>query len=534
MMKIPYLKEEQGKKILMVHEEPFIMLSGEVHNSSSSSATYMEKVWDKAENLGLNSILLPVTWEMVEPQEGEFDFSLVDSLIEQARERGKRLGFLWFGAWKNAQCYYAPAWVKKDTDRFKRAQVVKGQNFTYLKDFHGMSYSTLSYLCEATNEADSKAFQAFMSHLKEVDEKENTVVMVQVENECGLQGSARENSIEADFLFEAEVPQHFVDYMKSCTSSMAEDVRISVEGGANKGSWKEVFGENAEEIFSAYHVAAYVNRVAKAGKDVYPLPMAANCWLDKGQKAGMYPSGGPVARMMEVWKYVAPSIDIIAPDIYVSNFCGICDEYVKLNNPLFIPETATHSYAGPRQVYVVGHYHALGFAPFGFEDMGEAFSAMDSYLFGVDTSDPAVRTPQNVEEYRWFTTTLNNLMPELTKKYGTNDLQAVSVERKENDTMLFGEYGFKIMMDLPILSRKDGVCLILKVAEDEFYIIANGCAVIPFSSNQQMPFVGIDSLEDGEFKDGVWNMHRRLNGDEVAIMRYEEPTLLKLKLYHYN
>jgi hypothetical protein len=125
-------------------------------------------------------------------------------------------------------------------------------------------------------------------------------------------------------------------------------------------------------------------------------------------------------------------------------------------------------------------------------------------------------------------------MPELTKKYGTNDLQAVSVERKENDTMLFGEYGFKIMMDLPILSRKDGVCLILKVAEDEFYIIANGCAVIPFSSNQQMPFVGIDSLEDGVFKDGVWNMHRRLNGDEVAIMRYEEPTLLKLKLYHYN
>ncbi len=73
------------------------------------------------------------------------------------------------------------------------------------------------------------------------------------------------------------------------------------------------------------------------------------------------------------------------------------------------------------------------------------------------------------------------MMPLLAKKYGTSDLQAVISERKEDDTMIFGEYGFKAMMDLPMLSlRKDGVCLVLKESQDEFYIIVNGCMLIPF------------------------------------------------------
>lgn len=533
-MSRPYLKELNGKKVLMVKDAPFLMISGEVHNSNSSSVSYMEQIWDKVEELGMNSALLPVTWEMTEPWEGVFDFSLVDGLIKQARMRDKKLGILWFGAWKNAQCYYAPAWVKTDTKRFKRAEVEKGKNFTHLKEFHGMAYTTLSYLCDATREADARAFGRLMEHIKEVDETENTVIMVQVENETGLQGAARENSDEADRVFNAQVPQDFVTYMKSATAAMADDVRIAVENGAGKGNWTEVFGEVAEEIFSAYHVAGYVGSVAAVGKEVYDLPLVANCWLDKGQKAGKYPSGGPVARVMEVWKYCAPSIDVIAPDIYVPDFYGACDQYIKLDNPLFIPETATHSYAGPRLVYVIGHYHALGYAPFGVEDMGGTFSAMDSYLFGVDTEDPAIRTPQNVEEYAWYNRALVNMLPMLVEKYGTSDLQAVSSERKDDNTMMFGGYGFKVMTDLPILTRKDGVCLILKESDNEFYIIANGCAIIPFSASQEMPYAGILALEEGTLEDGEWKMSRRLNGDEAAIMRYEKPTLLKLALYQYN
>lgn len=520
--------------MITANGKPFIMIAGEVHNSNSSSVAYMEGVWDKAEALGLNSLLLPVTWEMLEPEEGVFDFSLVDGLIAQARQRGKKLGFLWFGAWKNAQCYYAPAWVKTDLHRFRRAEVEKGKNHVGLADFHGMPYTTLSYLCEETNRADAAAFRALMRHIGEVDAKENTVILMQVENEPGLQGSARENSDEADARFAAPVPEAFAAYMKAHTGTMSADVARAVQAGAATGNWQAVFGEVAEEVFSAYHIASYIEKVASAGREEYALPMMVNCWLDKGQKPGVYPSGGPVARMMEVWKYCAPSIDIIAPDIYVPNYCDVCDEYLKLGNPLLVPETATHSYAGPRLVYSVGHFHAWGFAPFGFEDIGEPFSAMQSYLFGVDITDPALKTPQDVGEYHWFAKTLDSMMPLLAAHYGSPSLQAVTCERKEEDTMLFGRYGLKVIMEPPVVFRKDGVCLALQVADDELFLIASGCAIVPFSADPAKPHVDILCLEEGSFEAGEWKMIRRLNGDEVALKRYETPTLLRMKLFAYN
>lgn len=522
------------QSIINIHSEPFIMLAGEVHNSNSSSTEVMEPIWQKAKNLNMNTLLLPVTWELLEPEEGKFDFSLVDGLIEQARKYEMHIGFLWFGAWKNAQCYYAPAWVKCNLKRFWRAEVQKGKNKVNLQKFHGMPYTTLSSHCEETMKADSRAFAALMRHIREIDEKEHTVVLMQVENEPGLQGAAREHSDYADKLFHEKVPQKFADYMRSHTGEMSEDVRTAVENGAECGTWEEVFGTVAEEVFQTYSVAGYIEYVAAAGRKEYDLPMMVNAWLDKGQEPGLFPSGGPVARMMEVWRYCAPHIDVLAPDIYVQDFCGVCDEYTKMGNPLIIPETAQHGHSGPRLVYVVGHYHALGFSPFGFEDMGQPFTAVDSYLFGVDTSDPLLLTPQDGGEYAWYNKTLASMMSFMTSKYGTEDLQAVISERPEQDTMVFKQYGFKVMMDSPMITRKDGVCLILKEAEDEFYLIANGCMIVPFSTGSDKPNIDILSLEEGEIREGKWHTRRRLNGDEVATMRYNSPTLLKIKLFAYQ
>ena len=211
MKVLSQVENRNGQKVLTVDGKPFIMLAGEVHNSNSSSVAYMEGVYDQADALGMNCLLLPMTWELVEPEEGVFDFSLMDGLIMQARARGKKLAFLWFGAWKNAQCYYAPAWVKTDTERFRRAQMEKGRNLVNLKKFYEMPYTTLSYLCDATRDADARAFARLMRHLQEVDGEACTVVAVQVENETGVMGNAREMSDEADALFAAEVPQAFVD-----------------------------------------------------------------------------------------------------------------------------------------------------------------------------------------------------------------------------------------------------------------------------------------------------------------------------------
>ncbi len=535
MKKMPYIVQQGNRKVLMVNGKPFVMLAGEVHNSNSSSVEYMEQVWSKAKELGMNTLLLPVTWELIEPQEGVFDFDLVDALIQQARKKEGKLGFLWFGSWKNAQCYYAPEWVKADTERFRRAQVIRGRNFCRLENFYGMSYTSLSYLCEETEKADAKAFAELMAHIRTVDGEENTVVTVQVENETGLMGSARERSEEADALFAAQAPEAFVQYMKEHTATMVPQIREAVENGAASGNWEEVFGEAAEELFSAYYVAGYVNAVAKAGKEAYPLPMTVNCWLDKGEEPGKYPTGGPVSKVLEVWKYCAPEIDIFSADIYIKEFMDICDEMTRrYGNPLYIPECATHSYAGPRAVYSVGHYHAICYAPFGFEDMGKEFSVSQGFLFGMDTEDPALSTPQNVEEYGWYNRTLQSMMPLLASKYGTEDLQAVSCERKDDDVMLFGDLGFKILMDTPMVKRKDGVCLILKESDDTFYLLGNGCMITYFSQNPEMPYGEIFSYEEGAFEDGKWRTGRRLNGDEVTMLMFERPQLTKIRLHIFG
>ena len=518
--------------MFQVNGKPFLMLAGETHNSNSSSLEAMEPVWAKAQELGMNSILLPVTWELIEPKEGEFTFELVDGIITEARKRGLKLGFLWFGTWKNAQCMYAPEWVKTDLTRFERAQVVKGENKVHLDAFYGMFYSTLSAFCQETLQSDARAFAALMKHLKAFDGAERTVVYIQVENETGLQGAAREHSDKADALFAEKVPQELADYMRSHTATMREDVKAAVEGGAPSGTWEQVFGPMAEEMFQSYAVARYIDQVAAAGKAEYDIPLAVNAWLEQGDP-GNYPSGGPVGKLLELWQFAAPHIDLITPDIYVRHFCQVCDEFHRIGNPLMIPETATHSHTGPRLVYTVGHHHGWGFSPFGFEEMGEPFSAVMGFLFGMDTSDPLLNTPQDPKEYRWFNKTLDALTPLLEPAYNTDRLQAVISEQEER-SMDFGSLRITADMDNPMITRKDGVCLALQIAENEFYLVVNSCMLAFSSTDPDRPFVDILSLEDGTIENGHWKRLHRLNGDEAQMLVYNQPTLLRVKLFSYR
>ena len=538
-MRIPYLEKKNDKTVLMVQEKPFIAIAGEVHNSDSSSPEYMEQIWKIADELGMNTLLLPVSWEMIEPEEGSFDFTVVKALIDQARSFNKKILFLWFGSWKNAECMYAPEWVKTDLTRFQRAQIKKGKNKAGRKVSESLPYetpyTTISYLCENAMQADAKAFAELMKYIKAYDEAESTVIAVQVENETGLLGAAREVSDEADALFEGPVPQDFADYMNAHTAEMTEDIREAVETGADSGTWTEVFRSAAEEIFSAYYISKYVNFVAEAGKEVYPLPMAVNCWLDKGGRPGSYPTGGPVSKVHEVWNYNAPAIEIYGPDIYVPNFMEICDEYTRRGNALFIPEAATHSYAAARLVYTVGHYHAMCYSPFGFDDIGKPFSATQGYLFGMDVTDEALKTPQNYEEYGKTAHYLQQLMPILGEAYGTSRLQAACGELKQQiSQMMFGEFGIAAVFENPMQPRANGYCLVVQTAENECYILADACSVSFLSGSQEKPNIDLLLFEEGEFEEGIWKRGRRLNGDEAAFISFDAPTLLHAKFFVYD
>ena len=563
-MERPCITEKGNQKVLLVDGKPFIMLAGEVHNSDSSSPAYMEQIWKIAEKLGMNSLLLPVTWEMVEPVEGEFHFEVLDQLIDQAREYGMKIGLLWFGSFKNAECMYAPEWVKRDLERFHRGQIVKGKNKAGRRVSPTLPvtipYTTISYLSENAMQADARAFGKMMQHVREYDEAYGTVITVQVENETGLLGNAREVSDEADAAFAGEVPQEFASYMRSHTEYMEEDVRAAVEAGEEKGSWSEVFGAVAEEIFSAYHVASFVEYVAKAGKDAYELPMAVNCWLDKAADTpGDYPSGGPVARVHEVWDYCAPSIDVYCPDIYVPYFNKVCDRFVKSGtNPLYIPEAATHSYAAPRMVYTVGHYHAMCYSPFGFDDIGKPFSAAQGYLFGMDVTDPALKTPQNFEEYAALGKILREAMPLLAERYGTTDLQAVCAEREAEKKkslglpedmnpmermlaeaaaatkMIFGDLGVSVGFGGMMRPRNDGALLVCRTKENEVYMIGEQCDIQLFSTDSEKTNLDILRLEEGTFENGVFVPGRRFNGDETAQLKLDKPGVLRLQWFTYE
>lgn len=528
---LPHIQNQGDKQVLMVHDMPFIMLAGEVHNSNSSSLKRMEKIWDQAIELNLNSLLLPITWELIEPKEDQFDFQLVDGLIFQARQRHMKIGFLWFGSWKNAQCYYAPEWVKTDMERFPRGEIEKGKNSVTMERFHGMSYSTLSMFGEETKKADAKAFAKFMEHIKLIDEKENTVVIVQVENEAGLLGTNREYSDIADELFHQNVDEKLLAYLKENKDSLSESLSSCQ---FFNGTWKEVFKDMAEEVFSAYYIAQYIEYVASAGKRAYNLPMVVNCWLDKGQEAGRYPTGGPVEKVMNIWQYSAPSIDIIAPDIYVSYFYDVCDQYTTKGNSLFIAECATHSYTASRILYTIGHYHSLCFSPFGIEDLGQPFSAMEGVLFGIDVQDKALSTPQDPIIYSQINKQLKQLMPLITSQYGTPHLQGATFELSNQQVLRFDEVAFEVSFEAKFLSSQFGGCLIVQSQKNEFYVIAYGCQLHPYSLLDSQPYLDYLLVEEGNYDHGLWQRERRLNGDEITTMCFNEPTLLKIKLFVHD
>ena len=548
---IPHIETKNGHPVLMVKDRPMILVAGEVHNSDSSSPAYMEGIWNIAKELGMNTLLLPAPWDLIEPEEGSFDFSVPRTLIDQARAREMHIVFLWFGSWKNAECMYAPAWVKQDLKRFPRAQIEKGKNKAGRQVSPTipvkMPYTTLSYLGQETAQADARAFAAFLGFLKDYDEAEQTVVAVQVENETGLLGAAREVSDEADALFAAPVPADFAAYMRNHTDTMTEEIRAAVLTGKPKGSWQEVFGEAAEELFSAYHVAKFVNTVAAAGKAVYPLPMAANCWLDKGGKPGSYPTGGPVSKVHEVWDFCAPNIEVYCPDIYVPQFKAVCDEFTRRGGALFIPESATHSYCAPRLCYTLGHYHAMCYSPFGFDDIGKPFTAVQGFLFGMDVSDPALKTPQSFAEYAAFGRILREMMPMLAEAYGTDRLQAVSAETDPAipgpggnpfaavpPTMSFGAFRLSVRFQSPMNPRNDGVCLCLKISDSECWVVGSACSLTFSSAEPEKPNLDLLQVEEGRFEAGAWIPGRRLNGDETASLSLEKPAVLHIKFFTYE
>lgn len=359
---LPHLAKQGTATQLMVDGQPFLMLGGELGNSTAADLAGLDSVFARLHDMGLNTVLTPAYWELIEPEEGRFDFTAINAAISAARAHSLKLVLLWFGAWKNSMSCYAPLWVKEDYRKYPRARAKSGRPLEMMTPF---SDSNLA--------ADRRAFAALMAHIARTDAAERTVIMVQVENEIGMIPDARDYSREATERFHAPVPRRLLDYLTAREATLHPALRAQwvANGRQTNGSWPNVFGEGPEtdEIFMAYHYGLFVEEVARAGKEACALPMYLNAALNsRGRKPGQYPSAGPLAHLIDVWRAAAPSIDFIAPDIYDPGFADWCAQYHASGNPLFIPEIRMSDDNAAKVFYAFGAHDAMGFSPFSIED----------------------------------------------------------------------------------------------------------------------------------------------------------------------
>ena len=546
----PFLRKQGSATQLVVNGKPFLMLGGELGNSSASAIEDIERIFPKLRRMGLNTVLVPAYWDLIEPVEGFFDFTLIDKVIHQARENQLKVIFLWFGAWKNSMSCYAPLWFKQDYEKYPRAYTKAGKPLEIASSFS-----------DNVLQADNRAFSRLMQHIASVDKTVGTVIMMQIQNEIGMVEDARDYSEPANALFDTEVSSVLMDYLNRNRETLHPWMleKWGKQGFKTNGNWQEIFGDDlfTDEIFMAWSYSQYVEKLAQSARAIHDIPLFVNAAMNsRGRKPGEYPSAGPLAHLIDVWNCGAPGIDLLAPDIYDKGFTDWTSQYKLHNNPLFIPEARLRKGAGAQAFYVFGEHDAIGYCPFSIEN-------------GSDNPDaPLVQAYSKLKE----------LMPVLTKYQGKGLSKGLLFDQENKERILsFDDLTItcRHFFTLPWDPRAtDGSVwpetggLILRIERDE-YIVAGSGIVVDFKKNDeyrlleakelgedgfataggnayhQKPWSGITRAGIGpvdEIKitdDGTFSYIRRLNGDQTHQGRHvrisvDEFSILHVKLYEYK
>ncbi len=515
---IPHLQKHGTATQLIVEGKPFLMLGGELGNSSASDLEYLGPVWSKLVKMHLNTMVVPVYWEFIEPKEGVFDFTLVDSIITSARLHSMKLVLLWFGTWKNSMSCYVPMWIKTDQERFPRARQKDGRAEEILTAFNNTNRTT-----------DAHAFAALMKHIRSIDEQEQTVVLVQVENEIGMIPDARDYSEGANESFKTPVPAKLVNYLKEHKGKLNADLRElwGKNGFKTKGNWEEIFGNgvSTDELFMAWNFAEYTNYVVEAGKKEYPLPMYVNAALIRpGINPGQYPSAGPLPHLFDIWRAAAPQIDFFSPDIYFPTFVEWSTKYDRPDNPLFIPEVGNDQ-SMANAFFAFAQLNAMGYSPFSIESLDDPENNQVSKAYDV----------------------LSQLTPLILSNQGKGTMAGVVLDGASQVAKIkLGDYIFNIKHEYswPYARKTEGENprfggMIIMMSPDEFYVAGKGLVVTFETSINDGTQAGIGSLDAGKFVDGKWVPGLRMNGDQSHQGRHLDLpgntySIQKVKLYKYK
>lgn len=521
---LPQLIKTGDQNQFMVDGEPYLILGGELGNSTASTMESMKAVWSRLIDLNLNTVLIPIYWELLEPEEGEFDYSLVDNLISEARNHHLKIVFLWFGSWKNSMSSHVPAWIKLDQEKYPR-----------VKNESGESQEILTPFSENNLKADLNAYRHLLQYIKKVDSEYRTVILMQPENEIGMLSSARDYHPLADHKFKENVPDELMDYLVNNKLNLnPEFINVWKKNGyKTEGNWEEIFGKGlqTDEIFMAYYFALYTDKICKAGKEEYALPAFVNAALNRpGIVPGEYPSGGPLPHILDIWKAGSPHIDFYSPDFYNPRFEHWNDLYTRQGNPLFVPEHNFNNTVAAKALFSFGHYEALGFSPFSIEQI------------------PDKPFTQKEEKLAKVYEVLHEIKPLLDKNRGQDRIEGVLLDKTTNETTFeLGEYEFTAEHTHnfgwePSSKSEEwepSAAIIVQIGDKEFYYIGFGVSLTFKRINNPNTKVGILKTERGNFQDGKWVVYQHLNGDQTHQGRHirsfvDDLSVQRFALYEYN
>ena len=518
----PHLETQGEAAQLVVDGQPFLMLAGELGNSTASNLEYLRQHWPRLQALHLNTVLAPVYWELVEPEEGRFDFALVDGLIEDARAHDLRLVLLWFGSWKNSMSSYAPAWVKRDQERFPRSTDVRR--------------SRASRSCRrshaANRDADALAFAALMRHLREIDGARHTVLMVQVENEIGMIPEARDRSDRWRTALRRGGPRRAARVpLRPPREPRAGAARALGIPGARlpargrRSSARELAGRR--DLHGLALRASTPRRSRPPGAPSIPLPLFVNAALIRpGRKPGEYPSAGPLPQVFDVWRAGAPTIDFLAPDIYFPNFVEWARAYDVARQPVLRSgdRPAARGHTGQRLLQL-RRARRDGLQPRSpsraiAEDdpLGEAYEVLQGLA------------PLILEHQGQGTLAGRASGRGLRRNGGREPARRVSGR-------IHAPRGLRrpwVPRDRQTLAAHGG--LVIQLGPEEYLVAGRGLTVT-FSADEGI--VGIESIREGVYENGEWSPGRLLNGDQSHQGRHlrlppDEYGVQRVRLYRYS
>lgn len=580
---LPYLEKSASSTRMIVNGKPFLVLAGELHNSTSSDIEALSGVWKRMAGMNLNTVIATASWELVEPVEGTYDFTLVDAILEGARKENLKIVLIWFGSWKSTDSRYVPQWVKTNPKRFPRYALENGSTLEILSAFS-----------DENMKADAKAYAALMHHVREVD-AHHSVIMTQVENEPGFFGAYRDYSADALKAWKAPVPPEMINYLKTHRGFLfpALEKAWSDSGYRTEGTWEQVFGKSSdegeykrytEELFTAFYYSKFLNYVAAQGRKELDLPAFCNAWAYN--KDGIYPHGTCNPHVLDAYRAAGTALDFYSPNSYSTDYDTIFPQWTLGGNTLFIPESGVVP-AGV--LYSIGEFDSLGFSPFGIDgdrissDAGKSDLQLFSQIYKI----------------------LGNMMGFVTSQYGSEKMRGLYIHQKKTEQRVeIGDYlftasssrggGFGMGIDFgksieqigqtqpsplgepditapkpvpgtspvqnsgqafaqpgpPQLQGQaaapsifgDGIptssmgsAIIIQTQENEFIVLGFGIRLhIALKEGIKFQHLGFDSIDEGFFRNDTFIPRKRWNGDELrAILPEANPTVLRIRLYHY-